>query len=91
MEVILREEIGKLGRRGDVGIVDPGQFLDGARNADLGPDQGLKGGEDLVALEPNRPDLDDSIESGAEAGGLEIESNKGAIHYRNALKSGHRL
>jgi hypothetical protein len=51
----------------------------------------LERGEDLVTLEPNRPNLDDSIEPGTEAGGLEIESNKGAIHYRNALKSGHRL
>jgi hypothetical protein len=51
----------------------------------------LESREDLVALEADRPHLDDSIEPGTEAGGLEIESDKRAIHYRNALKSGHRL
>jgi hypothetical protein len=42
-------------------------------------------------LEADRSHLDDAIEPGSEAGGLEIESNERAIHYRYALKSGHGL
>ena len=87
----LRQDLFWVGRRGDIGIADPGELLDRARNADFRADERLKGCEHLVALEPNRPDLDDAIEPRTEAGSLEIESNERAIHYRNALKSGHRL
>jgi hypothetical protein len=87
----LREDLLRLGRGGDVGIADPRQFLDGARNTDFRPDEGLEGREHAVALEPNCSHLDDSVEPGSEAGGLEIESDERAIHYRNALKSSRRL
>ena len=35
----LRQDLLRSGRRGDVGISDPGQLLHGARNADFGTDQ----------------------------------------------------
>jgi len=82
------DEIDQLGqdllgtrRRRHIGVPDAGQLLDRSRNRDLRPDQRLECRQHLITAKADGTDLDDSVQSWRQASGLEIERDKGAVHW----------
>ena len=76
----LGDHLLRLGSRGDIDIADAGELLDRARDSDFRANQRLEAGQDLIALEPNRADLDDPVKAGSQPRCLQIECDKRSIH-----------
>src|SRR2546426_9729279 len=76
----LSDRLLRVRSRGDIDIADAGELLHRAGDSYFRANQRLEAGQDLVALEPNRADLDDPVQSGGEPRRLQIECDKRTIH-----------
>ena len=78
----LSHHLHRAGLTGQVRGADPGQPLDpeGHRDARVGEELQLADGAP-VETEPDRPDLDDALGLGREAGGLEVERHELGGHH----------
>ena len=70
----------RVGRRRHIDIANTGELLDRAGDCDFGANQRLEAGQHLIALEPNRADLDDPVKTGGQPRRLQIERDKRAVH-----------